>query len=804
MFRPRWSKVLADLWSNKVRSLLVIASIAIGLFAVGMIASMNLILMQDMQTSYGAIHPANILINSSLFTSDLVDNIRHKPGVAQAQGESTFSLRVQTEPGAWSPIDFKAIPNIGEAGVNQLHLLSGSFPADHELVVDQYKFPDLNAKVGDMLTVELPSGKTRLIRLAGMISDQTIGATGGGGFFIAPLQAYVPLTTADWLEQPKDQMNQLMVTTQNGQNDLTHLRQVANQLTKDVENSGRTVYSSSVRSSNDHPNRVYVQAITSVLYFLGLLVVFLSAFLITNTLSALLNQQVQQIGVMKTLGATRNQIMVIYMVLIFVFGMIAFFIAVPLAAQASNLLLQYLASRINMRLLGFRYVPLAIAMQLAIALIVPQAAAFIPILRGTSVSAVEAFSGYTQSKPPARRGWLDNLLKKFKRLSRAQILSLRNTFRNKGRLALTLITLTLGGAIFISTFNVQGSLSAYISRVGKYFMADVNLAMDRDYRINEVEKALKEIPGVGHIEAWAAARGEIVMPDGKAGDSVSILGPPVDSPLVNPIMLEGRWVVPGDQNAIVLGERFRQLFPNIKIGDTLRMKVNGESDKRSFVVVGFFQLAGNASGYLAYTTFDYLSELTHMNNRSVAFRIMSDRPNLTYAEQKALGEKIYAALKDKGYSISEVDEGNSLTQKTAGGLSMLTAFLLIMASLIAIVGSIGLTGTMSMNVMERTREIGVLRAIGASDGAVLSLVIVEGVLIGFISWVFGTLLAFPISLLLNNAITMALFGAPSAFTFTPTGVVVWLVVVMVLSVLASVMPARNAARLTIREVLAYE
>ena len=127
-----------------------------------------------------------------------------------------------------------------------------------------------------------------------------------------------------------------------------------------------------------------------------------------------------------------------------------------------------------------------------------------------------------------------------------------------------------------------------------------------------------------------------------------------------------------------------------------------------------------------------------------------------------------------------------------------------MAILIAVVGSIGLAGTMSLNVLERTREIGIIRAIGASDRAVMDLVMVEGLLIGLMSWGLGVLLALPVSSLMANAIILALFGATADFTFTPIGVILWLFVVVILSVLASVGPARNATRLTIREVLAYE
>ena len=155
--------------------------------------------------------------------------------------------------------------------------------------------------------------------------------------------------------------------------------------------------------------------------------------------------------------------------------------------------------------------------------------------------------------------------------------------------------------------------------------------------------------------------------------------------------------------------------------------------------------------------------------------------------------------------MAEIEAGHSLTATTANGLNILTGFLLIMALLTAVVGSIGLTGTMSMNVLERTREIGIIRAIGASDRAVINLVMVEGVLIGLMSWIFGhSCWPFPISSLLSNAIIWRCLAPPQNSPFTPIGVILWLAIVLVLSALASVLPARSAANLTIREVLAYE
>ncbi len=113
-------------------------------------------------------------------------------------------------------------------------------------------------------------------------------------------------------------------------------------------------------------------------------------------------------------------------------------------------------------------------------------------------------------------------------------------------------------------------------------------------------------------------------------------------------------------------------------------------------------------------------------------------------------------------------------------------------------------GTMSLNVLERIREIGVMRAIGASDETVLQIVLVEGVLIGLLSWAAGLLLALPLSRFLSTAVGMQFLQFPLHTTFSLKGVFIWLVLVIALSAIASYLPALRASRLTIREVLAYE
>ena len=207
-------------------------------------------------------------------------------------------------------------------------------------------------------------------------------------------------------------------------------------------------------------------------------------------------------------------------------------------------------------------------------------------------------------------------------------------------------------------------------------------------------------------------------------------------------------------------------------------------------------------GTIAYGTYEYISRLTHMNSRTFTYRILLDKHDKAY--QQRIGGIVDAYFRDQGYHVSQVRTGDSSLKSASESLDILITFLLIMALLTALVGSMGLTGTMGMNVLERTREIGVMRSIGAVDRVIMNTVIVEGTVIGGISWVLGAILSIPFTFLLSDIVSLAIFNSPIDVLFTFSGYLLWLLVVLVLSALASIIPARNAARLTIREVLAYE
>jgi putative ABC transport system permease protein len=161
-------------------------------------------------------------------------------------------------------------------------------------------------------------------------------------------------------------------------------------------------------------------------------------------------------------------------------------------------------------------------------------------------------------------------------------------------------------------------------------------------------------------------------------------------------------------------------------------------------------------------------------------------------------------LKESGIKVSQSMTKNVLSSSWAGQFDFLIAFLLVMAAMTALIGSLGLAGMMSLNVMERTREIGVMRSIGASNLMIGGIVVTEGLLIGVISWALAIPLSVPMSLVFNAMLGQMMFDQPLDFIFSPIGIIGWLAIVVVISVVASLLPAYRATRMSVRETLAYE
>ncbi|MCL4269170.1 MAG: FtsX-like permease family protein, partial [Anaerolineales bacterium] len=219
-------------------------------------------------------------------------------------------------------------------------------------------------------------------------------------------------------------------------------------------------------------------------------------------------------------------------------------------------------------------------------------------------------------------------------------------------------------------------------------------------------------------------------------------------------------------------------------------------------IVGTYSITGNVSPPLLYVNYEYLSVLVGQPEMAYSLRIVTAQHDAE--TQRSINDQIQAAFEQRGIQIQSTQLGADFIREQKAQTDILVYFILVMASLIAIVGGLGLMGTMSINVLERTREIGVMRAIGASNGDIQAIVITEGMVIGILSWAISIFISIPITTVLCYGVGMALLTAPMPPVYGVTGIIAWLIFTLVLGTLASALPARRASSLTVRDTLAYE
>jgi len=792
----RWKKIWADFWGNKGRTFLTILTIMVGTLAVGFNSNLGSYMLESMDGDFLSANPSEATIYTSAFDDGMVKMARELPGVDAVEGRSSTSAHLIPVKGEPISIQFTGIKKTEDLTLNLLKPRFGetSIPTftDKQVLIDA-SAASLGYKVGDTLIIELDGGKRRELTLAGYVHDVT-----GFPYNLAQqINAYVTPNTLEWLGGSR-QYSVLAVSVSENQTDAKHVKDIAQAVADRMERAGATVYFVNVYQPGHHFAWSISQGIFFVLAVLGYMTVLLSGFLIINTITAIMAQQTRQIGIMKAVGGGNAQIFGMYVVLILGFGLVAFLIAVPLANGAAQNIGGGMAAYLNFNPLPFKAYPSAIIQQAIVALVVPLLAALWPVYNSVRITVREAISDYGIGGNGKLKDTSVNKGALF--IPRPIRLSLRNVFRRKLRLSLTLFSLVLGGAIFIGVYNLWASFGKTIEDIQGYFLADINVSLGHDYRYDEVASIAKSIPGVSSVEGWVEYPGTLISDKNAAGTQILFVAPPSTSTLIDPIITAGRWLTTGDENAIVIGNHLLNIFPDLKIGDWLTIKVNGKETK--WHIVGFYSITGNVNPPLLYVNYEYLSQVLGAPGQVYSLRVLTTRHDAV--TQKRVNDLLLALFKERGIQVGSTQLGADFIQSQKSQTDVLVYFMLVMAVLIAIVGGLGLMGTMSINVLERTREIGVMRAIGASNGDIQSIVIVEGMVIGLISWAISILLSFPITNVLTFGVGMAILTAPMPAVYGMSGVVTWLIFTIVIATIASALPARRASKLTVRDTLAYE
>lgn len=800
MLRIRWRKVLLDLWLHKARTTLVILAIAVGVFAIGFIASAQAILLRELQSDYADTLAASAVLYTDPFNDDLVKSIEALPGISAAEGRRGLAARVQTSEGEWRNIFLTTIPDYSDITLDRIMPVAGAWPPGRqEMVIERLSLDYLEAEVGDTIILEFPDGLVKSVEVSGVAFDNKVPSAEitGRGF------AYIDFDTLQRLGQgPYYTELRFRIADVDETVDLATVQTAAEQVRQKIERSGREVYAINAPTPGEHWAEDIIATLIFLFFVFGGVILFLAGFLVVNTVTALLTQQTQQIGIMKLVGARRRQIVAMYFTMVLLYGTVALLIGIPAGIQMGRAAVGVATSLLNVTV-NSEAVPLqVILIQVAVGLVIPLGAAIWPVFSGVGVTTEKALDSSGLDGGAIEQGRLNAVFQQLQRslkLPRTMILPIRNTIRRKGRMLLTLLILVMGTALFISVLTVKASVNQTLENFLRYHHYDLGVEFSRPYRAAQLIETVNRLDNVEAAEAWLTVGARYLRPDGSESGGYQMVALPAGSPLIDPLPTEGRWLEQASQGQTsslqLVANTFFMTEEKAVVGDEVVLRLDGRD--LPFKIVGVVPAAADGATklYIDYDSYTYLARSYGLANSL----------NLTWRGDPATAEAtVLDYLGEQGFQIANSSTAAGVRQEFFVRFNIVILFLVVMAILLAVVGGLGLTTTMSINVLERIREIGVLRAIGASNRAVRQIVVAEGLAIGLASWVVGLALSLPLSIILSNQVGLALLRIPLDYRYSVGGALFWLLALLVLAVLASLGPAQNASRLTIREVLSYD
>jgi putative ABC transport system permease protein len=258
----------------------------------------------------------------------------------------------------------------------------------------------------------------------------------------------------------------------------------------------------------------------------------------------------------------------------------------------------------------------------------------------------------------------------------------------------------------------------------------------------------------------------------------------------------GRWFASQGGNELVVNRRLVDEDHKLEVGNTVTLLIAGKAV--AFTVVGVAETGPSPLAYAARATIARLTGDGGANSVVVA-ATSREQPS-----QLDLIRRLHAGLADKGL---EVSSGQLLAAQRAvieDHLLMVAGFLGNMSLLMIVVGGLGLASTMSLAVLERTREIGVMRAIGATHRSILTMVQIEGLVIALLSWLLALPLSVPMSVALARAFGRIMLKTPVNLLPEASGVLEWLIVVVIVSLVSCAWPAVRATQIATAAALAFE
>ena len=775
------------------------------------------------------------------FSADVLRRVESLPGVRNAQGSIEDQARlVDTSGNPIGKVDDGiaiAVDPSADQTLNPLQLVTGDWPGgEGQVAIDKATAEKQHFEVGETVGA-FANGPLRKYRISGVVAFGSVDSIGSSTIIV------FDLATAQRLFDKRDKFDLIRVGAKDGVSDTELLRQIRPLLSETTQ-----VKSAAAQATADSKDTQ--EGLSFMKYFLlgfGGIALFVGSFVIANTLAITVAQRMRELATLRTLGASRRQVLGSVVLESVVVGIVGSIVGLFLGLGIAMGLKQMLAATgVELPGGGIVFGPRTIVVSLAVGTLIALLGSLRPALRATRIEPIAAvregavmpksrFARYALPTSAAVAAaavglfsygvFAEGLEIKVRLVAlvagvlllfvgvamvasrvvrplayllgapgarfggTAGRLARQNAVRNPARTASTAAAVMIGLALitFVAVIG-QGFRSSFTSSVNELFVADYAVTAGKSPLTNKAAEAVANAPGVEAVSEIRAAEAQL------AGKSISING--VDGNL--PKVVDMKWAtgstsVPGqlgrdgafikkryaEEHSLSVGSALPVKTPT---GKTLRLQVEGIFDEPK---------GGSPFGDVTISTATFDDSFARRDNE---FTLLNVRGGPT-AENTARLEQTLAAFPDAEVETRDEFKNGQLAQITTA-LKMLYALL----GLSVIVSLFGVINTLVLSVFERTREIGMLRAIGMNRRQVRRMIRHESIVTALI----GAVLGIAVGIFLAALTSLALSDYGIVFAIPYGSLAAFVAVAILAGTLAAILPARRASRLNVLQALQYE
>lgn len=699
-------KLMKDLWLSKGKFLLCILSAAISSWGISGVIYCYLMAERDFETNFRSTLPSDFILSVEHSTPEIVQKVSNLSGVSTVESRIVLTGRIRSFNGGWMPIQLFLVDDFAHVRLNKFTIDDAS-RLDSGILIERNARGFINT--GEALSVlQFTNADSLQVARIGVIHDPGL----------APAQmervvyAYAKRTKSGF--PIREGQDRLLIKTTIQKPNYQQLKDFSANVEKLIEGMGGKISSVVIPQPGEHPHQGIIDGVSYLQKRFGFVLALLGTVLLSLTLLTWIYPQINQIGIMKSIGAPTGNILSSYLIILSFILIIGISIGLPLGHFSATNYNRFIAMVQNFEVVRK---PLPILNQLVIffiCFIIPMMIAFVP-LRTVSLSTAnhamtETFRGSNKR--------IFGLLQALLTTSKLKY-GVNNLFRNGSRSILLVFLLSIGLALFFTGSSLEYSIY-------KDFSDNLN---DSNYELmfsfsRLQSRKLGILDSVKAIESISYIKGEGVQfyskEDGYKQNSTLRRYPP-NYDLNLKYIIEGNWTV-NCQECLYINQRLADDFKNISLGDSLFL-TDLKGIEKKYVYSGIIkELGGN--GFYVFDNQDTLYNILEIHCKQGT-------------DYSLTADKVEKYLSRRGIVTAQTTNKNEMFEGLENHFAPSFLVIRYMGIVTILVALLGMLIVLNLIIQERTAEIGIVKALGGSVRDIIQLLQLEFLLITAVSILAG-------------------------------------------------------------------